>query len=297
MLAIRRQRRLAVATIICALVLNTLAMTPATADGTRKVDAPIPDPARTVPGPPVDPDTIADDLRNVPPPQRPNHVEALPAAAVQAFEARGYRFVENHEGLVAFDVRDESGARTRIALIDVTTDGGHDVVGMVFLDESEIAELEDRQARDAEGSLFEPRVAYGHRKDQSHYHYFYTCSWVYNQGGTYAITVYVCPGDFGSIKFAGVSVAALMGIAKKVPLLGWITGVAYWYGTDLCRDSTGGCRISMSDYRQIYGNTTQLCTLIICPLQFFFYSSTSSNFGYARRTDNGNLYYVKIPGV
>lgn len=297
MLAIRGQRRLVVATITCSLVLSTLAMTPATADGPRKVEAPIPDPASTIPAVPVERDAIAEELRDVPPPQRPNRVEALPAATVQAIEARGYRFVENHDGLVAFDVHDESGARTRIALIDVTTDGGFDVVGMVFLDESEIGELEARQAKDADASLFRPDVAYGHRKDQSHYHYFYVCSWVYNQGGTYAITIYICPGDFGSLKFAGTAVAALMGIAKGHPLLGWVTGVAYWYGVDFCRDASGGCRISMSDYRQIYGNTTQLCTWIICPLQFYFYSSSSSSYGYARRSDTGGLYYVAMSGV
>jgi hypothetical protein len=194
-------------------------------------------------------------------------------------------------------VRDESGARTRIALIDGVTDGGFDVVGIVFLDESEIGELEARQAKDDETSLFGPSLAYGHKKDQTHYHYFWVCSWVQNQGHTYGITSYICPGDFGSLKFAGTAVAALMGIAAGHPLLGWITGVPYYFGIDLCRNASGGCMITMSDYRAIYGNTTQLCTWIICPLQFFFYPFGSAYYGYARRADTGAYYYVKMPGV
>jgi hypothetical protein len=77
--------------------------------------------------------------------------------------------------------------------LNVHTDADTAVIGLAFLDEADIAQLEVMQQGGA--GLFGPATALAHFKDQSHYHYFYNCSWVYNQGGTYGISWYMCPQD------------------------------------------------------------------------------------------------------
>lgn len=299
-----RSQRLAVV-LVSALVVNIAALSPTGAGSERRDQVPIPDPPASIPemptlGPNGEKPEIAEELRNVPPPVEPNRVKALSPAAVDAFEARGNAIVENHDGLVAIDVVDpETNGRTRVAAINSVSDGGMEVIGLVFLDDDEIAELEARQAGAAAGPFFGPGVAQAHRKDQSHYHYFWSCSWVYNQGGTYGITINFCPNDFSDIKFGGLAVAGAMGIATGHPWLGWITGVAWNYGVNFCRTSTGACQISVSDYRALFGwaTYTHTWTCLPCNILFYFYSSSSSNYRYAYRQDTGGLYYIAMSGV
>lgn len=299
-----RSRRLA-AILVSTLILNIAALSPAGAGGERRAELPIADPPTSLPQPPErgpngEKPVIPEELRNVPPPAEPNRVKALSRAAVDALEARGHTIVENHDGLVAADVTDpETGARTRVAAINGISDGGIEVIGLVFLDEEEIAQLEARQARGAASPLFGPGLARAHFKDQSHYHYFWDCSWVFNQGGTYAITIHFCPNNFSDIKFGGMAVAAALGISTGHPWLGWITGVAWNYGTNFCRTSSGACQISISDFRAYFGwaNYHHTWTCTPCNIWFYFYSSSSAYYRYAYRDDTGGLYYIAMSGV
>lgn len=153
------------------------------------------------PPPPPDAGQVAaahvDRLAHQPPFEGKPRVRALSDATVAAFRAEGVGVIENRDGLVVIEVVDQ-GERVRIAAMHEHTDAGTDVVGIAFLDEAEVAELEEMQRNDAAG-LFSPAMVSAHFKDQSHYHYFYNCSYIYNQGGTYGMSWYMCPQDTSSI--------------------------------------------------------------------------------------------------
>lgn len=275
------------------LVLNAIALAPvgATRPLTERAhghDEPVPDPALIIDAPKAG--KLDPLLEDVALPAVPNHVSAWTTEEVATFTAEGLSVIENREGLRVVEDQTDSGDRSRIAAFDAITDGGVEVIGLAFLDEAEIRELEAMQA-DTSPRVLGPQVVSAHYQDKSHYHYFFRCSWVYNQGGTYGITIHICSTDFGDIQNAGTAVAAAMTIPARNPWLAWITGVAVYYGMGTCKDANGHCRISMSDYRAVCGWIQYIP--LTGQVAYYGYCSGSSNYGYALRS-GGGLYYIRL---
>jgi hypothetical protein len=122
---------------------------------------------------------------------------------------------------------------------------------LAFLGPAEIAELEKMKA--CETAPFGPTAASAHFKDQSHYHHFYNCSYVYQQGGTYGVSWYMCPQDTANDRFLGDAIGVALGVWGPTPLFRFLGGMLiaanhiYFYEPD------GSLRGSLSDYRAVCG--------------------------------------------
>jgi hypothetical protein len=163
----------------------------------------------------------------------------MPAQAVAAWEAQGARVLENRDGLRVVELSD--GASThRIAAIDAETDQGTNVIGLVFMDETDIAEFEELEA---EARLLGPSVASAHFKDQSHYHYFFNCSYAYNQGGTYGMSWYMCPEDTANDRIIGDALALALAASSKKALLKWLGGMLFAVNETYFRYYDGSYRV------------------------------------------------------
>lgn len=195
-------------------------------------------------------------VAEVPIPANPNRIQALSTDAVRDLETGGLRVVENRNGLRAVDINDERG-QVRIAVFDAQTDAGTDVIALAFLNEGEVEELEEMQARAS--SPVGPSRAQAHytapsHYDTSHYHYFWNCSWVHNKAGSYAITWRMCGQDTVNDRYIGDAIALAMNVSPLKPLLKLMTGMLvlanhyYFYASD------GSLSGTVDDFRKTCGN-------------------------------------------
>ena len=181
-------------------------------------------------------------------------------------------------GLVVVDTTDPDGKRVRIAALNEQTDKGTEVIGLAFLDEADIAQLEEMERRH-ETSLFGPQVAQAHYRDQSHYHYFYNCSWVFNQGGSYAISWYMCPNDTWADRLIGDAIGTALGIAKTHPLLQALGGMLVVANEYFFYRGDGSLKGSFSDYRAVCGYV--LWNGLPATHWLYYYCAGTANYGSA----------------
>lgn len=132
-----------------------------------------------------------------------------------------------------------------------------------------------------------------HIKDQSHYHYFWNCSYVYNQGHTYGITVYLCPDDRGLDRYVGAVIGVSMSILAKTPLLKWIGGMLTIANEAYFDLNDGSYRFSMSDYRSLCGyvlwNTSPGVNNYM-----WYYCAGTANYQYAYAVWLDRYFYVRV---
>jgi hypothetical protein len=188
--------------------------------------------------------------------------------------------VENEDGVIAFEMTDRDGQRIRLAVLDQQTGLGTEVLGLVFMDEADVRQLEEMEKRHETG-LLRPDKAEAHYQDRSHYHYFWNGSWVYNQGGTYGISFRISPLDAGYRFSVGSAIAGLMGVAVKHPLLGVLGGFLIDTLKYRFTEPDGSMRGSISDYRSVCGYV--LWNTGPNPDHWlWYYCAGTVNYGYAR---------------
>lgn len=195
--------------------------------------------------------------------------------------------VENQDGLVVVELLDDNGLPMRIAALNEHTDLGTDVIGLAFLGPAEIAELESMESQ--ETALFGPAPVAAHFQDQSHYHYFYNCSWVYQQGGTYAISWYMCPNDTFWDRKIGQALTIALSAATRRPILIWLGGMLTVNIEGLFYQPDGSLRGSVSDYRPACGWINWGAA---APHWLYYYCAGTTYYGYAWDDLYDRLFYV-----
>ncbi|MCC6618525.1 MAG: hypothetical protein IT341_05725 [Chloroflexi bacterium] len=238
--------------------------------------------------------TIHEELANRAPFEGEPRVHAMSDATAAALSGEGVKVIENREGLVVIEVAYD-GERVRIAAMPEHTDAGTDVVGIAFLDESEIAELEGMG--DEASSVVGPAIASAHFKDQSHYHYFYDCSYIYNQGGTYGMSWYMCPQDTEYDRLLGYVISSVLSIpVGSGALLRWLGGMLVGAANEFYfYESDGSLRGSISDFRNMCGWVMWNSGPNPNGSWMYYYCQGSANFGKGWNDLYDKIFYVKYP--
>lgn len=181
------------------------------------------------------PEPVQEERANKPAPPVPegpvNKVRKRTPDQVRQVEASSNgRVVVNEDRVFAFEFGDP-GNRTMIANLDIKTPGGADVIGLVFMNEEQIQQLEAHMESSAiSNSVLGPRIANAHWDWWDHVHEFWTCSGVYQYAESYAIDVFLCGPDVGFIQYVGSAIATAIGHVPFTPLLKWVPGVAFYGG-------------------------------------------------------------------
>lgn len=247
-----------------------------------------------MPEPPASPPSMSEAVKrsmvkeSKPTPKTMNKVQKVAAAEVRRIEASGAKVVDNEDGLFAYEVV-RSGERLRIALFDATTRGGTDVVGMAFLNEQQIKELEDRRSGRADNTLgLGPGVAHADVQPVDHYHYFWKCSYALQYANSWNLYVYVCSVDVDFIKDVGAALAAILGIVLRQPLLFAVGVLIYVSGLWMFRQPDGSIQFNIpggsvtDSYGWVYYYTPGDW--------WWYYPEGDPNFGYARRDSDGSMW-------
>lgn len=257
----------------------------------------VPDPPAEPPAPPADPpevaigDSVAGAMVSEAVALResivPNRVTPFTADGAERFEAEfDVQIVENRQGVIAWDTVDDSGARLRIVAYDAQTSSGVTVIGVAFLNQAEIDEVEAQS--DATGWTLGPEKVAAHKTSSGHYHFQWDCSYAYQYANSNTLYVYICPDDVNYIRYVGSFLAGVLGwmIHPIVALLGvLVVNVAITYFDE----PDGSIQFYVPDWeaRVGYGST-----YYYGPESWFYhYARSSSLYCWARQQTNGNLYY------
>ena len=252
-----------------------------------------------LPDPPSHPMVMPGELQRIQPhgtlQSATNHVRKRTAAEVAALNAAGAKVIANEDGLLKFDVV-ERGKVTHLALFDTRTRNGTAVIGLgVATDDGATA----ASASDRGFLGLGPQTARANTRAQDHTHslgppFHDGCSYLFQYGGGEDAYIYICSLDVGNIKAAGNLAAAAIVIASGLPLLGWLGGLVWNVGIGFFQNSNGAIRIdipgtsAVNHYGSIYYYTGSRYGW------YYFYNRNSAYYGYALRSANGLLYYVRI---
>lgn len=130
-----------------------------------------------------------DNPGRMPPPGEAKDLQRRSSEEVEQFErANNAKVIENEDGLFVFDVSEE-GERTRVVATPERTSDGTPVVGLAFMDEDQIAEIEGRDGRNRLTNLLRLPAAYAHYAGHGHYHGMAKCSYVYQYANSWDLYV------------------------------------------------------------------------------------------------------------
>ncbi len=226
-----------------------------------------------------------------------NHVRKLSPTEVGRLEESGSAVVVNEEGLLEFDIG-APGERTRVALYDTETTSGIPVVGLAFLDESEIRAFE-ANSDPVGGFAFGPQQVLANDLPWSHTHPlgapFHSCSYLYQYGGNSKDAyVYVCSTDVGNLRWVGNAMAAAIGVVSLSPLLALVGYLAVNLAISFFQQSDGSIKIyvpgtsSVSHYGWVYWYSNNPAWAD----WYYYVPSGNPWYCYAQKYSSGIYYYV-----
>jgi hypothetical protein len=291
----RLRRRSLIVLVALALVAQVVAMAPINASESSRL---VVDPS-AVPDPPATPPFIPPELQTGS--ALPaidgllNHVRKLDASEVAALAEAGVRVAVNEEGLLQLDVGD-AGERTRIALYDTHTQSGIAVVGLGFLNESEIESLDGSAGLGRFG--FGPQAVLADMRWYDHTHAlgppFHSCSYLYQYAGNSRDAyVYICPVDVGNIRWVGSAMASLLGVVSGNPLLAFLGVLVANIGISFFQENDGSIRLYVPGSASVnhYGWTYYYSRYSYWEDWYYHNPTWSAYYCYATKYSNGYRYY------